>query len=165
MIAVSNTTPLRYLIAIEQDHLLGRLFETVFVPTAVFEELTEARTPEKVRHRILASPAWFEVRSIRETSATTLPVALHKGERESILLAEMIRADILLIDEQAGRTIASSRNLPISGTLGVLERADTQGLVSDFSQTLKRLKATGFYITDVLEKQLLQRHLARRRKK
>ncbi len=158
MIAVSNTTPLRYLIAIEQDHLLGRLFETVFVPTAVFEELTEARTPEKVRHRILASPAWFEVRSIRETSATTLPVALHKGERESILLAEMIRADILL-------TIASSRNLPISGTLGVLERADTQGLVSDFSQTLKRLKASGFYITDVLEKQLLQRHLARRRKK
>ncbi len=77
----------------------------------------------------------------------------------------MIRADILLIDEQAGRTIASSRNLPISGTLGVLERADTQGLVSDFSQTLKRLKASGFYITDVLEKQLLQRHLARRRKK
>lgn len=75
----------------------------------------------------------------------------------------MIRADILLIDEQAGRTIASSRNLPISGTLGVLERADTQGLVSDFSQTLKRLKASGFYITDVLEKQ--QRHLARRRKK
>jgi hypothetical protein len=37
--------------------------------------------------------------------------------------------------------------------------------VSDFSQTLKRLKASGFYITDVLEKQLLQRHLARRRKK
>jgi len=32
MIAVSNTTPLRYLIAIEQEHLLPQLFEKVFVP-------------------------------------------------------------------------------------------------------------------------------------
>jgi predicted nucleic acid-binding protein len=49
MKAVSNTTPLRYLIAIEQDDLLGQLFERVFVPVAVYEELTEARTPETVR--------------------------------------------------------------------------------------------------------------------
>ena len=32
MKAVSNTTPLRYLIAIEQEHLLEKLFEKVFVP-------------------------------------------------------------------------------------------------------------------------------------
>ena len=38
MKAVSNTTPLRYLIAIEQEHLLGRLFEKVFVPVAVHED-------------------------------------------------------------------------------------------------------------------------------
>jgi predicted nucleic acid-binding protein len=35
MIAVSNTTPLRYLTAIGQDDLLGKLFERVFVPTGV----------------------------------------------------------------------------------------------------------------------------------
>jgi len=32
MKAVSNTTPLRYLIAIEQEHLLGRLFEKYSSP-------------------------------------------------------------------------------------------------------------------------------------
>ena len=32
MKAVSNTTPLCYLIAIKQEHLLGKLFEKVFVP-------------------------------------------------------------------------------------------------------------------------------------
>jgi predicted nucleic acid-binding protein len=137
MIAISNTTPLRYLIAIEQEHLLGKLFEKVFVPAAVFDELTEARTPDNVRRRILARPAWFEVHAVRDTPATALPLTLHRGERESILLAEMIRADVLLIDEHAGRTIALSRNLPLSGTLGLLERADTQGLVSDFSRTLR----------------------------
>ena len=60
MKAVSNTTPLRYLIAIEQEHLLGQLFEKVFVPVAVHEELTDSRTPETVRRRVLALPAWFD---------------------------------------------------------------------------------------------------------
>jgi len=46
MIAVSDTTPLRYLIAIGQEQLLGQLFKIVFVPTAVHEELTESRAPE-----------------------------------------------------------------------------------------------------------------------
>jgi len=53
MNAVSNTTPLRYLIAIDQEHLLGQLFEKVFVPVAVHEELTDAGAPGNVRRRVL----------------------------------------------------------------------------------------------------------------
>jgi predicted nucleic acid-binding protein len=162
MKAVSNTTPLRYLIAIEQELLLGKLFEKVFVPVAVHEELTDSRTPETVRGRVLAMPAWFEVRTVQETQSTTFPVTLHRGERQAILLAEALRADVLLIDEQIGRTIALTRNLPLSGTLGVLERADTMGLLTDFQQVLQRLKASGFFITDALEQQLLERHRTRR---
>ncbi len=67
VIAVSNTTPLRYLIAIGQDYLLGKLFEKVFVPTGVHEELTDARTPEAVRLRVLSLAAWFEVRAVRQS--------------------------------------------------------------------------------------------------
>src|SRR5260370_15964640 len=162
MQAVSNTTPLRYLIAIEQEHLLGQLFEKVFVRVAVHEELTDSRTPETVRRRVLSLPSWFEVRTVQETQTTTFPVTLHRGERQAILLAETLRADVLLIDEQIGRTIALSRNLPLSGTLGVLERADTMRLVSNFQQVLQRLKASGFFLTDVLEQQLLERHRTRR---
>src|SRR4029077_3401980 len=114
MIAVSNTNPLRYLFAIKQEQLLGQLFETVCVPAAVHEELTEARTPENVRLAVLSLPAWYEVRSFYETHETTFPFALHRGERETILLAEMLRRDVILIDEQIGRTIALARNLPVS---------------------------------------------------
>ena len=161
MKAVSNTTPLRYLIAIEQDYLLGQLFEKVFVPDAVHEELTDTKTPEVVRRRVISLPAWLEVRTVQETTKTTFPVTLHRGEREAILLAEALRADVLLIDEQIGRTIALSRNLPLSGTLGVLERADRMGFVGDFPQVLQQLKASGFFITDALEQQLLERHRTR----
>jgi len=130
MKAVSNTTPLRYLIAIQQEHLLGQLFE--------------------------------KVRTVQETQKTTFPVTLHRGEREAILLTEALHADVLLIDEQIGRTIALGRNLPLSGTLGVLERADRMGFVSDFPQVLQRMKASAFFLTEALEQQLLGRHRTRR---
>jgi predicted nucleic acid-binding protein len=163
MNAVSNTTPLRYLIAIEQEHLLGQLFEKVFVPIAVHDELTDAKTPEIVRLRVISPPAWYEVRAVKETDTTTFPVTLHRGEREAILLAEALQADVLLIDEQIGRTIALSRNVPLSGTLGVLERADRMGFVSDFPEVMQRLRASGFFITGALERQLLERYRTRRR--
>ena len=162
MKAVSNTTPLRYLIAIEQEHLLGKLFEKVFVPVAVHEKLTDARTPENVRRCVASLPTWFEVRTVNETGPVTFPVTLHRGERQAILLAEALHVDMLLIDEQIGRTIALGRNVPLSGTLGVLERADTMGFVSDFPKVVRRLKASGFFITEALEQQLLKRHRMRR---
>ncbi|HEV2991892.1 MAG TPA: DUF3368 domain-containing protein [Candidatus Angelobacter sp.] len=162
MIAVSNTTPLRYLIAIAQEHLLQQLFDKVLVPGAVREELTDKKTPEIVRQRVMSLPSWFEVRTVQQTQATTFPVTLHRGEREAILLAEALQADVLLIDEQIGRTIALSRNLPLSGTLGVLERADRMGFVTDFPHVLQRLKSSGFFIAETLEYKLLERHRARR---
>jgi predicted nucleic acid-binding protein len=165
MIAVSNTTPLRYLIAIEQEHLLGQLFKSVFVPTAVHEELTEARAPENVRLRVLSLPSWYEVRAVQESQENVFPVGLHRGERDAILLAELLRPDVILIDEQVGRTIASGRNLPVSGTLGILERADLMGFLSDFPKQLKQLKTCGFYIAGPLEHQLLQRHRNRHKSK
>jgi predicted nucleic acid-binding protein len=120
--------------SLDQGLGLYWLFEKVFVPVAVHEELTDSRTSETVRGRVLAMPAWFEVRTVQETQATTFPVTLHRGERQAILLAEALRADVPL-----------SRKLPLSGTLGVLERADSMGFVSDFQQVLQRLKASGFF--------------------
>ena len=91
----------------------------------------------------------------------TFSVTLHRGERQAILLAEALPADVLLIDEQVGRTIALSRNIPLSGTLGVVERADRMGFVSNFPQVLQRSKASGFFIAETLEQQLLDRHRSR----
>ncbi len=56
MIAVFNTTLLRYTIAIEQEHLLGQLFEKVLVSAAVQEELIEPRTSENAHNRVVRDP-------------------------------------------------------------------------------------------------------------
>jgi predicted nucleic acid-binding protein len=79
MNAVSNTTPLRYLIAIKHEDLLGKLFDRVIVAIAVHKELSDARTPEIVARFVMAPPAWFDVRAVQETTATSFPVSLHRG--------------------------------------------------------------------------------------
>ncbi len=160
MIAVCNTTPLRYLIAIDQEHLLGQLFESVVIPQAVHEELTDKRTPDKVRVRMLPPPSWCRVQAVEEQPSEFAAI-LHRGERQAILLAEASHVDLILIDEQLGRTIALSRGLPVSGTLGVLERADRAGLIDDFPAILGTLKASGFYISELLSQKLLARHRMR----
>ena len=161
MIAVSNTTPLRYLIAIGQEHLFGHLFDKVLVPSAVHEELTEPRTPQVVREHVLSLAAWYEVRTVTENQAFGIPVLLHRGERQAILLAEEVKPGVLLIDDQAGRTIALSRGLPLSGTLGILERADGMGFLNDFPKVLDALKASGFFIGQSLQQRMLKRHASR----
>ena len=161
MFAVSNTTPLRYLIAVGRDGLLGALFDRVIVPQAVFDELPDPRTPQQVRLRVLSLPRWFEVCEAPQHSIAAFPLALHRGERDTILLAEALRPDVVLLDEYFGRTIAQGRGLAVSGTLGILERADAIGLVTDFPELLREIKASGFFIGNTLEQQLLQRHRLR----
>ena len=63
--------------------------------------------------------------------------------------AETVQADLLLIDEAAGRAEAKRRQLRVTGTLGVLGTAAEQGLVN-VPDLLDRLKATSFYLDETL---------------
>lgn len=86
------------------------------------------------------------------------------GEREAIVLAEELNADILLMDERSGREAALKRNLPVVGTLSILERAAEKGLL-DFAEILQDLKSNGFFIAPALEKDFLERDAKRKQSK
>jgi predicted nucleic acid-binding protein len=162
MIAVSNTTPLRYLLAIRQHDLLQRLFEKILIPGAVFEELTDPHTPPFVRAFISSHPEWIAVQEVARLDASPALDLLHRGEREATRLAEMVFPDFLLLDEQAGRQEALRRGLPVIGTLGVLERGDVLGYIPDFPGLVRELKTSGFFLSPSLEESLLSRHRKRR---
>ena len=161
MPAVSDTTPLRHLIAIEQEEILPKLFGEIVVPRAVHDELTHPRTPQKVSQFLQAPPAWYKIREAPQVHGKPFPMVLDRGEQEAILLAEFLKADVLLIDDRIGRSVAQSRNLLISGTLGVLESADALGFVNNFPQIITKLRASGFFLSELLERQLLLRHHSR----
>lgn len=153
MIVISDTTPLNYLILIDRANILNQLYEVVVIPQAVLDEMLAAGTPEVVRHWILDRPQWINVQEV--PLATDIEMEqIEAGEREAILLAEHLKADLVLLDDLRARRIAKARGLSVVGTLGILGDASQRGLI-DLHVTIDALKETNFRVSDKLIESLL----------
>jgi predicted nucleic acid-binding protein len=64
-------------------------------------------------------------------------------------LAEELGAAQLIIDEVRGRRVAQHRNLPVTGTLGVLKAAAQEGLL-DLKTAVARLRLTSFHVAQAV---------------
>jgi len=140
VIVVSDTSPINYLILTDYVGVLHELYGQIVLPGKVFEELSSAGAPGKVSTWCSALPDWSHVKVPAKTNSG---LKLVGGEREAILLAEEIGADLLLMDERTGRREAMLRNLLVTGTLGILRAAAARGLV-DGEEAIKRLTETSF---------------------
>jgi len=160
MIVIADSTPLHYLILINQTDLLPRLFDRILIPPAVFGELQHQETPALVRHWILAPPSWLEVQALGSTPDAMLAY-LDPGEREAIALAEELRADQLLLDDADARREAARRRLPFIGTFGVLHEAARREFL-DLRAVLGQLQETSFYVNPDLIESLLDEEARRK---
>jgi predicted nucleic acid-binding protein len=156
-LVVADTGPLNYLVLIRQIEVLPTLFERVFIPELVRNELQHAQAPTNARRWIAAPPSWLEIVPAGQETMDRDLLRLGDGERAAILLALRIRADLLLIDDRDGVSFARSRGFAVTGTLGILDLAAARGLI-DLHEAVERLKGTSFrYPPDVLDA-LLARH-------
>lgn len=149
MIVVADSGPLHYLILLGHSELLHRLYGQVILPEAVLKELTSGRTPQPVREWLSAAPPWLRVQSVPSSQLELVTDSLDLGEREAIVLAHLLRADLLLIDEVSGRAEARRRNLRVTGTLGILRIAAEREWI-DVTEALARLRDTNFYVAEEL---------------
>ncbi|MBI4910828.1 MAG: DUF3368 domain-containing protein [Acidobacteria bacterium] len=153
-IVVTDTSPVNYLILIGHINLLSRLFDHVFLPTAVQAELSIPIAPVQVRRWIASPPAWIEIVEANELDPN---VGLDKGETAAISLAASIQADLLLMDERRGVTVARGKGLRVTGTLGILDLAAEEGLV-DFAQAAASLRQTSFRNPADLLETMIKKH-------
>ena len=158
MIVVADSGPLHYLILLDQTELLPRFYGQVIVPEAVLRELTSGRTPQPVREWLSKPPSWLRVQAVPSSQLELVTDDLDLGEREAIVLAHLLRADLLLIDEISGRAEARRRNLRVTGTLGILRIAAESELI-DVPQVLARLRDTNFYVSEDLIRSIFGRWL------
>jgi predicted nucleic acid-binding protein len=142
MIVVADTSPINYLILIEEIDILTKMYSRVVIPPAVGEELLRPSAPEVVRSWMSQLPEWLEIKTPLNVPDASLS-ALDSGERDAILLAGELRADQLIVDDRQGRHEAEKRGIPVIGTLGVMREAATLGLL-DLRNAVKRLEATTF---------------------
>ncbi len=144
---VSNASPL---IACERLGL-AQVYATLF---------GEVHIPPAVRHEVFATavlPSWVREQPVSQPlAAQLLQGRLGAGEREALALALEVQADLVLMDELAGRRIATSVGLRLMGTLGVLLLAKRHQLISAVKPLIDQLLAVGFYADDELVQQVVE---------
>ncbi len=70
---------------------------------------------------------------------------------------QALGADLVLMDERAGRAVAESRGIAVRGTLGVLVQARTTGALPALRPVLNALAAEGFRLSPLLVAEALRR--------
>jgi predicted nucleic acid-binding protein len=154
MIVVADTSPINYLVLIEQIDVLAKMYGRIVIPPAVRDELLRPSAPATVRAWMSQSPAWMEIRVPANASDASL-AELDLGERDAILLAAELHADQLIVDDRQGRRAAEKRGIPVMGTLGVLREAATAGLL-DLRLAVELLQRTSFYLAPEILARLLK---------
>jgi len=154
MNVVSNSTPIISLATIGKIDLLRKLFGTVYVPQAVYQELKSKHAPG---HREIDLPC-FEVKQIQ--GIKYIGFLLHdldQGEAEAILLAQEIEADTLIIDERTGYRIAQRQGIHTIGTLTVLLLAKQQGIISSVKPLLDDMIKQGRWYSQFVYENFLNK--------
>ncbi|MFZ5516885.1 MAG: DUF3368 domain-containing protein [Candidatus Zhuqueibacterota bacterium] len=156
MIVVSNASPIINLAAIDRLHILKDLFEKIIIPDAVFEEIAIKGAGQPGANEV-KNLKWIECQSVSNTTLKkVLQSDLDAGEAGAIALSMEVNADLLLIDEKIGRTIASQLGLKYIGVIGILIYAKSKGIIPEIKPVLDDLifKA-GFWIDQKLYDRVL----------
>lgn len=153
MIIVSDTSPICYLLLIEKIEILPALYNVVIIPQAVADELSSVYAPSLIQNWIAQPPSWLQIESVTIINDPQLE-KLDLGEREAILLAEKLEADLVILDDKSARQIATDRGLNIIGLLGILKDGAKLNLLG-LKITFEQLREVGFWVAPNLLKQLL----------
>jgi len=149
----SNTTPFIALASIDQLQVLPQLFGSVYVAQSVIEECAEGG---RILVPHLQSLSW--VLPVADESSVTMPVLfeLDRGEKQTLLLASKHPDSIVIIDERLGRNVAEYMGLQVIGTLGVLAKAKTSGLIPSFYEAAQGMREQGIHYSAGLIARLAQ---------
>lgn len=152
---IVNSTPLIILYKIGYLDILQKLYQDVFVPTAVYQEVTAIKDSACIQ--IMDASKWIHVMPIQDNAEKKMYKAkLHAGEVEVMILAQEQKAGLVIIDDNAAKKTAKYLGLAVTGTLGILLRAKQLGFLDAISPLLSEMKQHGFYIDSKLESLILE---------
>src|SRR5205807_1787553 len=113
-IVVSDTSPVRALHHLGLTKLLEQLYRQVYVPGAVAEELRRAG-PHFATFEVADFPFLIVASPQDQGRVRELERKLDRGEAAAIVLALERKAEVVLIDELAGRAVARGLGLKVIG--------------------------------------------------
>ena len=156
-IVISDTTALIILAKSDKLELLSNLFQQIFIPKAVEDELNFK--DDIVKYRIEKFDK-ISVKNINDTKTLNRIKKLNidNGEIEAITLA--IELDLkLIIDERKGRIVAINQGLEVVGVLGILVENYKLNHISfeEAHYFFNLFKKNGLRVSEKLEKVILDK--------
>lgn len=153
-LVISDSGPIFSLAIIDKLNLLDSLFDEIFIPRAVWEEVTKDTTTEH-HQRIVA---YFKNRIQEIKGANKLTFVMDYGESEAVILYNELDADFLLIDDKKARDIAENFGVNCVGTIGILSIAKEKGSIDALRPIFELfLKNKRFYSLKLLN-MILRKH-------
>ncbi len=149
---VSNSSPLIFFSAIGMLDSLADLGD-ISIPKAVYDEVTgnDLKGSNEVKHA-----DWIKVVKLKDHESVTFLSVLDAGEAEAIALAIKQNADLILLDDLAGRRAANAYGIEVMGTLGVLKVMYQRGRIENMKTTLDELQKQGFWMSTALYNKMLE---------
>ena len=154
MIIVSDSSPLISLAILKKLHILGLVFDGIWIPQAVYNEITRKNKPYSEELKQFAANRVKKTQNV--LAVHLLLKELDIGEAEAVVLALENNVPDVLIDEYKGRKVAQAQGLSTIGTVGVLLQAKKKGLIKEIRPELDELMRNHRRISKKLYKKALE---------
>ncbi|QQS51149.1 MAG: DUF3368 domain-containing protein [Bacteroidota bacterium] len=152
-IVIADTGPIFSLAIIDKLNLLDSIFNEVFIPKAVWDEISADET--KLFYDRVIDYFKNKVQPIKGFNDLTF--IMDSGESESVILYKELAADYLLIDDKKARSIAENIGVRCIGTIGLLSFAKDKGFIDALKPIFEDfIKHKRYYSTDLLNAILLK---------
>jgi hypothetical protein len=153
MTFVCNAGPVIALAKIDRLSLLRDLAGEVLIPEIVLHEVLAKPGPDASRI-LAASRSFLIVRPSPEAIKPAVHFAsrhLDAGEKQVITLASSISAPVTaVLDDAAGRRVASQLGLPLLGFVGLLLVAKQRQIIKSICPLLEQARCQGYWLSDEL---------------
>ncbi len=143
MILIADSSALIALAIIDKLEILQKLFGKVYVPRAVYDEITKDNKTEAKKLTEFCKDKVLDI----ETKIN-FNISLGKGESEAVILYQEQNADFLLCDDKKAKKFAQSFGINVIGSLGVLIKAKKAGYIEAIEPLIKKLKESQIYIDE-----------------
>ena len=148
---VINTSPLIALNRMGALEIIGQLPIQLSCPNEV---LTEMEAGLAQGHPVIA-PTWLTVIPLTAPLSPLVLASLDIGEAAVIQLALEQGIPRVCIDEVKGRRAALSAGLQVVGSLGLIIRAKSAGLIKEIQPLIDKATKTGIHYHPELVRQVL----------
>jgi predicted nucleic acid-binding protein len=154
LIVVSNSTILIGLARINKLDLLKKLFSKVYIPDAVFNELTQV---EKADASEIKKASYLIQKTPKDTKEVSLLLGnLDRSEAEVLALSKELNADLVLIDEEKARKVVVLAGFEVMGLMGVLLTGKRKGLLKSIKPLIEELKKKKFRVAEEIIADILK---------